>query len=206
MNVNFEYAKTLAGEGAILLLLGLIPYIGWVLSIVGIVLLMKGMKEFSYYYQDESIYRNALTGIKYYIVAIIAAAVAIIAIVVGAASATALFAGNFLFTAGFALGLIAFLAGIVAAFVFFLLVATHLKKTFHTLAEKTSEGSFETASTLFWVGSILTIFFGIGLLLIFISWIFATIGFFSMKSRTYQQYPQSNNSYTTASPTSPNLL
>jgi len=45
MNVNFEYAKTLAGEGSILLLLGLIPYVGWVLAIVGIVLLMKAMKE-----------------------------------------------------------------------------------------------------------------------------------------------------------------
>ena len=65
MNVNFEYSKTLAGEGAILLLLSLIPYVGWVLGIVGVVLLAKAMKEFSYYYQDEKIFQNALTGIKY---------------------------------------------------------------------------------------------------------------------------------------------
>ena len=77
MNVNFQYSKTLAGEGAILLLLGLIPTVGWVLGIVGIVLLLKAMKELSYYYQDESIYRNTWTGLKYYIVALIAAAVAI---------------------------------------------------------------------------------------------------------------------------------
>ncbi len=53
MNVNFEYSKTLAGEGSILLLLSLIPYAGWVLGIFGVVLLIKSMKEFSNYYQDE---------------------------------------------------------------------------------------------------------------------------------------------------------
>ena len=39
--------------------------VGWVLGIVGIVLLAKATKEFSYYYQDESIYKNAWTGLKY---------------------------------------------------------------------------------------------------------------------------------------------
>ena len=70
MNVNFQYSKTLAVEGSILLLLGLVPTVGWVLGIVGIVLLFKAMKELSYYYQDESIYRNTWTGLKYYIIAI----------------------------------------------------------------------------------------------------------------------------------------
>ena len=32
MNVNFQYSKTLAGEGSILLLLGLVPTVGWVLA------------------------------------------------------------------------------------------------------------------------------------------------------------------------------
>lgn len=201
MNVNFEYSKTLAGEGAILLLLSLIPYVGWVLGIVGVVLLAKAMKEFSNYYQDEKIYQNALTGIKYYIVAIIAAAVAIVGMVIGAASATGLFASDFVFTAGFAAGLIAFFVGIIVAFVFYVLAASHLRKTFNTLAEKSGEQSFATAGTMLWVGSILTIIL-VGLLLIFIAWIFATIGFFSMKSRQYQQYTAQPNGYT-APPTQP---
>ena len=201
MNVNFEYSKTLAGEGTIMLLLSLIPYVGWVLGIVGVVLLVKAMKEFSYYYQDEKIYQNSLTGIKYYIVAIIAAAVAIVGITIGAASATGLFTGDFVFTAGFAAGLIAFLAGLVVAFVFYVLAASNLRKTFNTLAEKSGEQSFATAGTLLWVGSILTIIV-VGLVLIFVAWIFATIGFFSMKSRQYQQYSPQSNGYT-APPTQP---
>jgi uncharacterized membrane protein len=196
MNVNFEYAKTLAGEGTILLLLSLVPYVGWVLGIVGVVLLLKGLKELSYYYQDEKIYQDSLTGVKYYIIAIIAAAVAIVAITIGAASATGYtFAQDFVFTAGFGAGLIAFFAGIVIAFVFYVLAASHLRKTFKTLAEKSGETSFNTAGTLLWVGSILTIIL-VGLILIFIAWIFATIGFFSMKSRQYQQYTPQQNGYT----------
>ncbi len=207
MNVNFEYSKTLAGEGSILLLLSLIPYVGWVLGIVGVVLLAKAMKEFSYYYQDESIYQNAWTGIKYYIVAIVAAAVAITSVVLGAASATQFFTANatFEFTAGFAAGLIAFLIGLVIAFVFYVLASLHLRKTFHTLAQKSGDQSLETAGTLLWIGSLLTIVFGVGLLLIFISWIYATIGFFGMKSRQYQQYAPQSNGYappTTQPPTS----
>ena len=203
MNVNFEYSKTLAGEGSILLLLSLVPYAGWILGIIGIVLLMRGMKELSYYYQDENIYRNSLTGLKYYIIAIIAIAVAGAAMVLGVWSATAFtFTTNFVFNAAFGVGLIVFLAGLVTAFVFYILAASHLKTTFNTLAQKSGEQSFNTAGSLLWWGSILTIL-GVGLLLIFIAWIFATIGFFTMKSRQYQQYsPQSYSGYN-QTPTQP---
>ncbi len=203
MNVNFEYSKTLAMEGSVMLLLSLIPYVGWVLGIVGVVLLLRATKEFSNYYQDESIYQNSLTGIKFYIVAIVAAAVAIVAITLGVWSATTGFTPDlFAFTAGFGIGLIAFLAGIIVAFVFYILAASHLKRTFDSLADKSGEGSFRTAGTLLWVGSLLTIFV-IGLLLILVAWIFATIGFFTMKSRQYQQYPQSNGYGYTPPPTQP---
>ena len=203
MNVNFEYSKTLAGEGAVLLLLSLVPTVGWVLGIVGVVLLAKAMKEFSYYYQDESIYQNAWTGIKYYIVAIIASAVAIGVGLVSFVTA-GLFAGAPVgFTLGFVGGIVAILAGLGVAFVFYVLAATHLRKMFNTLAKKSGEQSLETAGTLLWIGSILTII-GIGLILIFISWIFATIGFFSMKSKQYQQYtPQPSGSGYTPPPTQP---
>ena len=83
MGTNFQYSKTLAMEGSILTLLGLIPYVGWVLGIIGVVLLLRAMKEFANYYQDNTIYQNSLTGVKYYIVALIALAVAGAGFVVG---------------------------------------------------------------------------------------------------------------------------
>jgi uncharacterized membrane protein len=202
MNVNFEYSKTLAGEGAILLLLSLVPYIGWVLGIIGVVLLLRGMKELSNYYQDEKIYQDSLTGVKFYIVAIISAAVAIAAITIGIGSATGFtFKANFVLTAGFGIGLAAFLAGLVVAFVFYVLAASHLKRTFDTLAKNSGEASLTTASSLLWWGSILTII-GVGLVLILVAWIFATIGLFGMKSRQYQQYTPQPNGSTPSTPIS----
>ena len=188
MNVSLEYSKTLAGEGAILLLLSLVPYAGWILGIIGVILLLRGMKELSNYYQDEEIYKNTLTGVKYYIIALVAAAVAIAAITIGIASATGFtFTTAFVPTVGFGIGLIASLAGLIVAFVFYILASLHLRKTFNTLAQKSGEASFTTAGTLLWVGALLTIFL-VGLALILIAWIFATIGFFTMKPQQQQPY------------------
>jgi uncharacterized membrane protein len=201
MNVNFQYSKTLAIEGSVLLLLGLIPTIGWVLGIVGIVLLFRATKELSSYYQDESIHQNAWTGLKYYIVALIALAVGTgIGITIFATAG--LFTGaQFAFTAGIVSGIMAILAGLAVAFVFYLLAALNLRKSYETLAQKTGESSFTTASTLLLIGAILTIV-GVGVLLILVSWIFVIIGFSTMKPKDYQPYNAQTNGYGyTAPPT-----
>jgi uncharacterized membrane protein len=130
---------------------------------------------------------------------LIAAAVAITAIVIGAGSATGFtFSTAFVPTVGFAAGLIAFIVVLIVAFVFYILAASHLRKTFNTLAQKSGEVSFATAGNLLWWGSILSIVL-IGLVLIFVAWIFATIGFFTMKSRQFQQYAQQPNGNTPSS-------
>jgi uncharacterized membrane protein len=207
MDGSFEHSKTLAGVGAILLLLGLVPYAGWVLAIVGVVLLVIGIKDLAKYYQDENVYQNTLTGVKFYVVAVVAAAAAIVAIMIGIASATDFkFTNftNFVPTVGFGIGVVALLAGLIVAFVFYVLAASHLKRALDTLAQKSGEASFTTAGTLLWLGAILTIVL-VGLVLIFVAWIFATIGFFSMKSRQYQQFSsqQASYGYTPPSPSSP---
>ena len=189
MNESFEHSKTLAGVGAIFLLLGVVPYAGWVLAIVGVVLLAIGIKELSKYYQDEKVYENTLTGIKFYIVAAVAAGVAVVAAMIGILSASNWSFTNFIPTVGFGVGIAALLAGLVVAFVFYVLAASHLRRALDSLAQKSGESSFATAGTLLWLGAILTIVL-VGLVLIFIAWIFATMGFFSMKSRQYQQFQQ----------------
>lgn len=193
MGTTFQYSKTLTCEGAILLTLTVIPYVGWILGIIGIILLMRGMKELANYYQDSEIYQNSLTGVEFYIVAIIAAAVATAAIVV----AVAAFVGikgfpTFGIVAG-AAGIAVSVVAIVVAFVFFILAASHLRKTFNTLAQKSGEQSFATAATLLWWGSWLSIIL-VGFLVILVAWIFAVVGFFVMKPQ--QQQP----TYTYPSP------
>ena len=203
MGTNFQYSKTLAMEGSILLLLGVIPYVGWVLGIIGVILLLRSMKEFANYYQDNTIYENSLTGVKYYIVALIALAVAGAGFVVGFVFNG--FANNgslASFGVGNAVGLAVGAAFLIVAFVFYVLAATHLRKTFSTLAQKTGEHSFETAGMLLWVGSFLTII-GIGVLLIFVAWIFAVIGFFTMRNPQQQQQYVSQPYGYTPPPTQP---
>ena len=203
MHINFEYSKTLAGEGSILLLLSIVPYAGWVLGIIGVVLLLRGMKELANYYQDEKIYQDTLTGVKFYIIALIAAGVAGVALALGIGTATGFtFTPNFTLTVGFGIGLVAFLGGIVVAFIFYLLATSNLRRTFSTLAKKSGEASFTTTGTLLWVGAILTIIV-VGLVLIFVAWIFATIGFFTMKSQELQQsMPQPNGNASSPQPPS----
>jgi uncharacterized membrane protein len=206
MNVNFEYAKTLAGEGSILLLLSIVPYAGWVLGIIGVVLLLRGLKELSYYYQDETIYQNSLAGVKFYIIALISAGVAIAALLVGIGTATGFkYKTGFTLTPGFAAGLIAFLGGLLIAFVFYMLATSHLRKTFNTLAQKSGETSFITAGTLLRWGAILSIVL-VGFILMFVAWIFATIGFFSMKSQQYQQYAPPPNENLPPPPSAQNTI
>ena len=137
------------------------------------------------------------------IVALIAAAVAIGVGVVSFAT-TGLFAGEpFAFTVGIVSGIVAILAGLAIAFVFYILAAVHLRKAYETLAQKTGESSFATAGTLLLIGAILTIV-GVGLALIFVSWIFVIIGFSTMKPKEYQLYNGQTNGYDyTAPPTQP---
>jgi uncharacterized membrane protein len=197
MGTNFQYSKNLAMEGAILTILGPIPTIGWILGIIGVILLLRAMKEFANYYQDNQIYENALTGVKYYIVALIALAIAGAGFVVG--FVTNNFPTTLTFGIGNAIGLTVGIAFLIVAFVFYVLAASHLRKTFSMLAQKTGEHSFETASKLLWIGSILTII-GVGVILIFVAWIFAVIGFFTMKSPQQQQpYVSQPNGYTSTS-------
>jgi uncharacterized membrane protein len=183
---NVESSKTLAGLGSILLILTPVPYAGVVLGIIGAVLLLIGIKGLASHYQDNGIYENAVMGVVFLIIAVIAFAVAIAALAIGFATII-----------GFGLGILAFLAGLVIAFVFYLVAAMRLRRTFDTLAQKSGEQSFTTAGTLLWWGAILTIVF-VGFILIFLAWIFATVGFFSMKAQPQQPY--SSQPYTSPPP------
>jgi len=187
---SLESNKNLAGIGSILLMFP-------VVSIVGIILLYLGIKGLSEYYKDESIYRDTLRGVIYAIIALVAIAVAVPLFIIGG-----MFSVFTLGPFGIGLGLVSLFLLAVIVFIFYVLAATQLRKVFNNIAQKTGEHMFETAGTLLFVGAILTIVFFIGLLLIFIAWIIATIAFFSIKVPTQQYaYTQPPTAVPTAQPT-----
>jgi uncharacterized membrane protein len=182
---DVESNKNLAGIGSLLLMFP-------VLSIVGIILLYVGIKGLSEYYKDESIIRDAVRGFIFLIIAAIAIAVAFPLIII-----SGMFSAFTLGPLGVGFGFLAFILAIVLVFIFYVLAAMSLRKSFNSLAQKSGEHMFETAGTLLLIGAILTIVL-VGFLLIFIAWIMATIAFFSIK------VPQQSYGYAppqTASPT-----
>jgi len=176
---NLESSKNMAGIGSILLVFP-------VVSIIGMILILVGMKGLADYYKDESIYKNALWGVIFGIIAVIAIALAIPIVILGG-----VFSSFALGAAGIGLGLVSLVLIIVIVFVFYLIAAMYFRKAFNSLAQRSGEHMFETAGTLLFIGAILTILFGLGLLLILIAWILATIAFFSIKvpSQPYAYSP-----------------
>jgi uncharacterized membrane protein len=178
LSSNAESSKTLAAIGAVLLFLSFIPFVG----IIGIVLVLIGMKGLSEYYKDESIYRNALAGLIFGIIGIVAvSAFSILAFLGGLAS---IFSFGF---AGVIGGVLAIILILVISFIFYLIMAMYFRRSLDALAERSGESLFHTAGTLLFWGAVLTII-AVGLILIFIAWIIATIAFFSMRITQTQPY------------------
>jgi uncharacterized membrane protein len=171
--MSVESNKNLAGIGALLIAIG--SFTG-VLTIVGAILLMIGLKGLSDYYKENSIYQNALYAVIFLIIGGIAGVALVSLLAISGFAFLSIFAG-----VGIALGIIATL---VIVFIFYLLAAIYIKRSMNMLAQKTGEAMFNTAGTLFLVGAILSIIL-VGLFIVFIAWILATIAFFSIK--TYQQ-------------------
>lgn len=180
MSSNVDSGKTLAAIGALMLFLSFIPGLG----IIGIILLFVGMKGLSDYYKDPSIYQHAIKGLIFGIIGAIA--VSVLSVVSFTGMFTIATPAAFLAAIGTVIITVVIL---IVAFVFYLLMAMNLRRAFNTLADKSGENGFRTAGTLLFWGAVLTIIFGVGLILIWIAWLFAALAFFALKPAQTQPPP-----------------
>jgi len=179
--MSLESGKNLAGIGSIFLVIP-VPF----LSIVGIIMVLIGMKNLSKAYNDESIWKNTLYAVIFGIIGIVASSLTLVSLFFGGIfTSAALGVGDATGIAGFFAGLIIFL---VVAFIFYLLEAIYIRRAFNSLANKSGVGLFRTGGLLLLIGAILTIFI-VGLFLIFIAWILILVAFFQIP--TYSTSPQS---------------
>jgi uncharacterized membrane protein len=184
--MSIETGKSLAGIGSLLLVIGtFVPFLG----IVGLILMMYGMKNLADIYGDQSIFKNALYALVFGIIGIAAAAFIVIGLIFGGS----LLGVSFGAAGALSGGVIGFIAGIfvavVVAFIFYVLMAVYFKRAFDTLANKTGVSMFKTAGLLLLIGAILTIVV-VGLILIFVAWILLTVAFFSISSAPQPSVPQ----------------
>ncbi len=181
---NFGSSKIIAGIGS--LIYG---------SIIGIILVLIGMKGLAEHYKDNRIYDGLVKGVILLIVGTILPIAGILTVYFGVLS-------SYLFSSSYSSGYYggydsygtSALAGIigliavvivcfVVAFILDLLAMRYIKNCFHTLAERSNTSLFHTAATLMWVGAILAII-GIGFFFIWIGFIIAAIGFFTLDEKT----------------------
>jgi uncharacterized membrane protein len=167
-----ESGKNLAGIGSIFLVLP-VPF----LSIVGIILVLVGMRNLSRAYNDESIWKNTLYAVIFGIIGIIASGLTLVSLFFGGIFSAATFGvGDTTGLLGFFVGLIIFL---FIAFIFYILEAVYIRRAFDSLATRSGVGLFRTGGLLLLIGAVLTIFL-VGLFLIFIAWILILVAFFQI--------------------------
>src|SRR5712691_3655630 len=165
---SLSSAKTLGGVGGILVF---IPF----LSLVGWILILLATKEISDSVQDKTIFDDALlAGITAVIGAVVFAFV--FALVVFTGSSAGPFApGPFAFSGLF--------LGILGAFwVFTIISAIFLKRSYEKISQRLNISAFATTGLLYLVGAALTIVL-VGFLIFFIALIFQVVAYFSIQDR-----------------------
>lgn len=169
---SLESNKTLAGIGAIL---SFIPVVG----IIGIILLLIGMKGLADYYKDESIWQNSLWAFVFGLIGIIT--LTVFALSGGIFSGLAIASG----AAAIIGAILFFLLILVVAFVFYVLMAIYFRKALSSLAQRSGEHLFETAGFVLFIGAILTIIL-IGFVIVIVAMILAAVAFFTIKAPAVQ--------------------
>ena len=196
--MTFESSKNLSAVGALLIVIGavagfVVSFSG-ILSLIGIILVLIGVKGLANFYKEQGIFDNTL----YSIITIVVGCVAGVGVI--AASAVAALAdlginwaniedwanvGTDVATvfADFDLSVIAallgaLLVGLIILWVAFIISMYFLRKSMNQLSAKSRVGLFGTAGLLVLIGAVLPV---IGLLLIWIGFILATIAFFQMR-------------------------
>ena len=198
--MSFDSSKNLSAIGSLLMVIGflgsVVPY-GGILSIVGLILLLVGLKGLSSYYQENDIFNNTLYAL---IIGIVGAVVAVATLIVTAVSAFATIGidinnindwtnfgteiGTYFSDFANFSELWTLIGAVVLAmlviFVSMIISMYFFRKTMTELSTKSGIGLFGTAGLLMLIGAVLTII-AIGLLIIWIGLILATVAFFQMK-------------------------
>ena len=182
-------AKIFGGIGSILIILSAIPYGGFVIGIAGFVLVLIAVKYISDYLNDQKIFNNMLIAVILAIVGIVVAYM----LIFGYFVASFLNLGSMLqgTATGPAMGffttaLLVILLSIVTAWIFMLISALFIRRSYIAIADKLGISLFNTVALLYLIGSALTIVL-VGFIIIFIAEILQAVAFFSIEEQPSSQ-------------------
>ncbi|RLD14557.1 MAG: hypothetical protein DRI28_03225 [Caldiserica bacterium] len=165
--MDIKDAKLMGGIGSILALLSFIPKAGWIISLVGFILVIIAIKKITDATNRDDVFNDYLKGAIINIVGSI-----IIAFVGGAFVLMAIMRRH----GGVAIGVI---VAFVIAWIVMIVGTYFMKKGLVGLSEVTGEKNFATAGNLFFWGAILLII-AVGGIVSLVGSIFQIIAFFSL--------------------------
>jgi len=198
-------SKILGGVGALLMFIGIIPYINYfgAIEVIGLILVMVALYNLGSHYRKGDIFNNALYGL---IIGIVGGVISIAAVIITVLTSLT----DFLYTifpdwngdwtalsgltpnpSNFSLdSLVPFLAGIFTVLIILwvaaIIAAFFVRRSLGTLSAKSGVGLFSTAGLLILIGAALIVIFGIGLILIWISALLLAIAFFQIRPQQSQ--------------------
>jgi len=199
--MTFESSKNLSAVGALLLVIGAVLGFVWsfsgIVSLIGIILLLIGLKGLANFYKEDGIFNNALYSI---IIGIVGCVVGVGVVAVSAVSAladigidwaniedwdnvgtdVANVVTDFDFSAIVTL-LGALLIGLIIFYIVIIVAMFFVRKSMDQLSAKSGIGLFSTAGLLMLIGAVIPV---IGLLIVWIGEILATVAFFQMKQES----------------------
>jgi uncharacterized membrane protein len=203
--MSIENSRILGGVGALLMFIGVLPYVNYfgAIELVGLILVMIALYNLGSHYRESSIFNNALYGV---IIGIVGVGVAIAAVFATVLTSLTDFLyavfpdwnGDWTALSGLTPNpsnislenIMPFVAGIFTVFiiiwVFSILAAFFVRRSLVTLAAKSDVGLFSTAGLLLLIGAAMIILFGIGLILIWFSVLLIAIAFFRLRAQQTQ--------------------
>jgi uncharacterized membrane protein len=200
-----ETNKTLGGIGAILMLVGFIPFAAFagIVSLVGFILVLIAMHGFAKTYNESRIFNNVLYSIVACVVGVATAgSVAVVAVLTTLKDflyqVYPSWNGNWSSLSGLnpittnlnISAVLPFIADVIAilaiVWITAILVAFFLRKSLKALSAKTNVNLFSTAALLLLIGAFLTIVL-VGFLLIWVAILLIAIAFFQIKPQPEQQ-------------------
>ena len=197
--MTLESSKNLGGVGALLMVIGVLPFFGAytsILSLIGLILVLIALNGLANYYNERGIFTNALYGILTAIVGVVVSVAIIIGAAFGFLAAIGIDFANMTDWTAFSRidwqsivtldavwpFLTIVVLGLVVLFVFVVVSAFFIRRSLNLASAKTGVGMFHTAGLLLLIGAFLTIIL-IGLLLIFIAMILLIVAFFQIRTQ-----------------------
>ncbi len=176
--------RLLGGIGSILVILTVAPTVGWLIGIVGFILVLIAINRISTLTGDRKIFNSFLIAIILAIAAIIVGGLAIVGGIYALAG-MGQFQGNTFVPnpnvtpgdwAGFALRIV---PALIAIWVLMLVSAVYIRGGLSRIGSRLNMGLFDTAAIIFLIGAIFTVVL-IGFLLIFVAMVILAVAFFSI--------------------------